>query len=161
MVKQLKYLSIFCIFPVLSACTPADELYCNRLEQPGSPGWQQCLGYYHAQKAAFQQDYDFCRIEADRVYPPYLYDYGGYARTPIYGGWGWPHHRYYGGATIYVEPDYQRNAELTALRERIIEPCMQSRGWNSGSDWMAGRHAVAPARRARSAPNGERLPWQQ
>ena len=77
-------------------------------------------------------------------------------------GWGGHHGGFYGGQSMRIEPDYRRNNELDRLRMRIIEPCMQARGWVSGSNWQAGRQAVRAKNqpRTRNKPQPvESLPW--
>ena len=141
----------------LAACTPGDVAYCRQFGVAGTGEYAKCVSYYQQQTALFSTDRDLCGLEADATYPPYLYDYG-HVEQVVGGGWGG---RYYGGQTIQVGPDYRKNAEIDRLRMRIIEPCMQSRGWNSATDWQAGHHAVsttpAPRRNAPPAP----LPWLQ
>lgn len=143
-------------------CAPAEQTYCDSMGiAPSHPEYQKCTNYYFQQQSAFQADRDVCEFEADKTYPPTLYDRGGYERVHGgfgYGGWGG-----YGGgfgSTIYVEPDYYHNREVDHLRMRIIEPCMQARGWNSGASWQAGRHAGKVVKAPVTAPqqNGK-LPW--
>ncbi|MES2984790.1 MAG: hypothetical protein V4735_06365 [Pseudomonadota bacterium] len=133
-------------------CTPADELYCQSFGVGGTVEYGKCIAYYHQQQDAFRADRAACEDQADMTYPTTLYDNGHYAH--VYGGYGGGFGPYSGSRTIRVEPDYQHNAQVDRLRMRIIEPCMQSRGWNSGRDWQAGRHAVTPAPM-------QRLPWQK
>ena len=140
----------------LAACTPPDVEYCRSFGVEGTAEYGKCLNHYQQQSAAFESDRDACEFAADATYPPTLYDRGHYAQTM--GGFG-PHGEFYGGQTISIEPDWQHNREVDRLRMRIIAPCMQARGWNSASDWQAGRHAVAPA--PRKAKAAEKLPWQR
>lgn len=140
---------------MLAGCgAPADVDYCRAFGVEGTAEFGKCLGYYAQQEAAFGADRDACEIEADATYPPTLYDHGGYAHTM--GGWG-PHGHWYGGQTIRIDPDWRHNREVDRLRTRIVEPCMQAKGWNSGRDWQAGRHAVKPTKTPSKA---QKLPWQ-
>lgn len=154
-----RYSILFLTFLYLAACTPADEQYCQRFGVGGTTEFAKCLDYFHAQEAAFGADYQQCALEADYTYPRTLYDNG---RTVHFTG-GFYGGRYFGGGTEFIQPDYYHNAQVDALRQRIIEPCMQSRGWNSGLTWQAGRHAVSgkatfkPQPPPRPAP----LPWRQ
>ena len=148
---------------VLNACTADDVLYCRQMGVEGTTEHGKCMSYYHEQEAAFDADRHMCAREADETYPPHLYDYGSYAS--VGAGWGGPftgpRGGFYGGQSIRIEPDYRRNAELDRLRMRIIEPCMQQRGWVSGATWQAGRQAVKPPKRSRTpkAEPIEMLPW--
>ena len=150
---------------VLSSCTAQDVLYCRRMGVEGTDEQGKCMQYYHQQTKAFWADRDVCAFEADEVYPPHLYDYGGYLQTSMGTGWvgpfDGPRGGFYGGQSIRIEPDYRRNAELDRLRMRIIEPCMRQRGWVSGSDWQAGRQQVVPQKQQRpQKPQAvESLPW--
>ncbi len=156
----LGFLAVF-----LSACASDDVLYCRNLGVEGTSEYANCISYYQQQEAAFAADRRACAVDADEVYPPHLYDYGGYAHTTIGSGWGGPfggpRGGFYGGQSIRIEPDYRHNAELDRLRMRIIEPCMQQRGWVSGATWQAGRQAVKPQKRSRTpkAEPVEMLPW--
>ena len=139
----------------LSACTPADEQYCTNLGVAGTSEYGNCLAYYHQQEQAFWADRAFCDSDADTTYPRSLYDTGHYQPVFVHGGFG-PYGNYYGGGVsqVFVEPNYAQNAQLDALRMRIIEPCMQSRGWRSGETWQAGRISKKSRK-----PSTERLPW--
>lgn len=143
---------------LLAACTPADVQYCRDYGVEGTSEYGKCLDHFHAQQAAFEADREGCDLEADMTYPPSLYDYGGYART--HGGIGYDGH-WYGGQTIHIDPDWRKNREIDRLRMRIIEPCMQAKGWVSGRSWQAGRQVVRPQKRPRkrSVPPAEKLPW--
>lgn len=173
----------------LAACTPADEQYCRSFGVDGTTEHRKCLDYYHREQAAFDADRRVCDAEADLTYPPSLYDRGhtehvlgggfgsgfgrhGYGR---HGGWGG---QYYGAQTVFVGPDLAQNAEVDRLRLRIVEPCMQARGWNSGTSWQAGNQLVTPVKRKavslpkpiksalplpwieqQPVPSGNALPW--
>jgi hypothetical protein len=142
----------------VAACAPADEQYCQSFGVAGTPEFGKCMSYYHTQDEAFAADRFVCEQQADVTYPPTLYDHGHYEQ--VMGGFN--HGVLYGGETVLVEPNYQRNAEVDLLRMRIIEPCMKARGWNSGSTWQAGRHAVSaakPVKFSASAPTSQGLPW--
>lgn len=153
----------------LGACTPENIAYCRGF--PGIEGtgeFDRCLDYYARETAAFQADYAVCSAQADQTYPQGLYDrgrlepsgfatyggvggfsgIGGYGR---WGGWGGPQ-------WVPVPPDAAHNALVDELRQKIITPCMQSRGWNSGSDWQAG-HRPRSSRPTPSAPSSSALPW--
>lgn len=145
---------------LLAACgTPNDAEYCQKMGVANTPEYGACMNYYHDQQAMFDADRAVCSAQADRTYPPSLYDYGGYART--YGGFGHGfgnHGHFYGGQTVRIDPDWHHNRELDALRERIITPCMQRMGWNSGQTWQAGRHTNKTPK-AIKQPRSSTLPW--
>jgi len=160
--KQSKLFSVGFLLLALSACTAQDVLYCRNQGVEGTSEHSKCMHYYQQQEALFSADRSVCSVDANEVYPAHLYDYGGYARTTLGTGWGGHHGGFYGGQSIRIEPDYRRNNELDRLRMRKIEPCMQQRGWVSGSNWQAGRQAVRPKKqqRTRSKPQPvESLPW--
>jgi hypothetical protein len=142
-----------------AACTPPEQTYCNGFGLPqGNPEYQKCLSYYFQQESAFGADRQACEFEADKTYPPTLYDRGRYER--VYGGVGYGHYGYDGGfgTTVYVEPDYYHNREVDGLRMRIIQPCMESKGWNSGETWQAGRKAAGKLGKPMPQP-ATKLPW--
>jgi hypothetical protein len=143
----------------LVGCTPADIKYCRDFGVEGTVEYGKCVDYYQAQTAAFSADRAVCSNEADATYPPSLYDFGHYATSV--GGFGAFGSRggFYGGPSIRIEPDYRHNAQVDALRMRIIEPCMQAKGWNSGRSWQAGRHAVSAPPRKLHPQTNEVLPW--
>jgi hypothetical protein len=140
------FLAIAVLALLAASCTPPELRYCQSVNAPVSQ-LDQCTSYYFQQEAAFQSDLQFCSAEADQTYPPTLYS-----------GWGTAlvHNHYRGGfgsvEQIEVPPDYQRNAQLDALRFRIIDPCMQSRGWNSGASWQAGRHQPGTGAKSKTLP---------
>ncbi len=147
----------------LAACTPADQQYCNSFGVAGTAEYGQCLSYFHKQEAIFGADRAFCDSEADTTYPRSLYDTGHYQPVFVHGGFG-PYGRYYGGGVshVFVEPDHYRNAQVTALRDRIVEPCMRAKGWNSGDTWQAGRRSVSKKRSISAPVRGNsmnQLPW--
>ena len=122
----------------LAACTPADEQYCNGFGVGGTAEYGKCLDYFHQQDSWFKADLAQCSAQADQTYPPTLYDRGTMVQAmPTY--WAG---RYQTPEIIDVPPDAVHNAEVDRLRARIIDPCMYAKGWNSGSSWQAGRHAV-------------------
>jgi len=147
------------LLAVLTACAPADEEYCRSFGVAGTAEFSKCLNYYHQQSSIFGADRARCEMEADATYPPTLYDNG---RTEHVMG-GFSGGVYYGGATVFVEPDYRHNLEVDRLRMRVIGPCMQNLGWNSPDSWQAGKRpavklkpkAVAPQPKTLPAP----LPW--
>ena len=156
MIKKIGF-SIL-VFSLLAACTPADQQYCQGFGVAGTAEFGKCMAYYHEQSALFGADRSQCEFEADATYPPTLYDYGH--TEEVMGGFS--RGVYYGGTTVFVRPDMRHNMEVDQLRMRIIEPCMQARGWNSGQTWQAGRHAVAnmkPMPRSQFAPAPATLPW--
>ena len=152
---------------LLSACsTPADVAYCERLGiTPNSSEYANCMGYFQRQDAWFQSDYMQCAAQADITYPPTLYDRG---RTAVMHG-GYSFGRYYGTEFVDIEPDYAHNAMVDNLRERIILPCMQSKGWRSSASWQGGRFdnklgsAMKPKRTPITVPANPSshtpLPW--
>lgn len=148
----------------LAACTPPEREYCDTFGLgTDNPEYQKCISHFFQQEALFRQDRQVCAFEADRTYPPTLYDRGGYSRMRTgfgYGHWG---HGGGFGHTVYVEPDYYHNREVDHLRMRIIEPCMQAKGWNSGTSWQAGRRTgvvkSAPKAAAPVVKNDGKLPW--
>ncbi len=158
-----KLLALGLLVIAASGCTPADQQYCNNFGVAGTAEYGNCLRYYHQQEQAFGADRAFCDSEADGTYPRTLYDTGHYQPVFVHGGFS-PHGRYYGGGIshVYVEPDYRRNAQVDSLRMRIVEPCMQARGWRSGETWQAGRMSVKKPRKATTTPKGSslnQLPW--
>ena len=138
---------------MLAACTPGDVQYCRRFGVENTPEYGTCLSYYHQQDAAFDADASLCNIEADGIYPPYLYDYGHDVPVPGYFA---PRGLLVGGGIEHVPPDYLHNAQVDDLRMRIIAPCMAARGWNSPTTWQAGRHAVSV--KPKTTP--QKMPWQ-
>lgn len=154
----MKRLFLLPFLLLATSCTAPENQYCDSFGlRQGDAEYQKCLGYYFEQQNAFNADRMVCDAQADVTYPPSLYSrpqsfpvrtYGyrdGFAHTEM----------------VHVGTDYQQNAQIDALRMRIIEPCMQSRGWNSGATWTAGRHQLAPTGRRVSQmdPNGGGLPW--
>jgi hypothetical protein len=160
-----RIMSAAALLLLAGGCTSEEVTYCRSYGVEGTAEYGKCLDYYAQQEAVFGSDRAACAREADATYPPTLYDYGGYARTTIGSGWGGRHHGgFYGGHTIFIDPDYRHNREVDRLRMRIIEPCMQARGWVSGNSWQAGRQKVQshPPKRTPGRPqqNGsQKLPW--
>jgi len=153
-------LMALCGLALLAACTPADEQYCNNFGVAGTAEYGKCIGYYHQQEQIFGADRAACSYEADMTYPQSLYDHGTMAQAP---GTFWAG-QYQPPQIIDIPPDYQHNLEVDRLRARIIDPCMSAKGWNSGSTWQAGRHAVVVAPRKVVTPQGatpsmNSLPW--
>jgi hypothetical protein len=158
----MKRLFIMAIPLFLAHCSaPEDVAYCESLGvSPEHSEYENCLNYHARQEAAYNADYQQCAFEADKTYPPTLYDrgrrvytgglgYGGFG----YGGFG--SHRY--GGFDWVGPDIGHNAHVDALRDRIIAPCMQARGWRNPHDWTAGRTQAPSKERPSSTP----LPWRK
>jgi hypothetical protein len=144
----MRYALLLSLLLVGSCASPQNEYCASFGVQEGHPEFGRCLQYYAQQESAFEGDRAVCASQADQTYPPSLYSRPtSYpVRYPGYGGFGRTE-------MVHVGADYRVNAQLDALRMRIIEPCMQSRGWNSGATWQAGRHAITPQR---VTP----LPWQ-
>ena len=138
----------------LAACTPGDVKYCSQFGVEGTAEYGKCVSYYNEQEAAFRADREVCEFQADATYPPSLYDFGH--DEHVVGGYG-PYGRWHSGTMIHMGPDYRHNAQVDALRMRIIGPCMQSKGWNSAKSWQAGRHPVTPLPK-KSVP-ATKLPW--
>ena len=136
----------------LTACTPADEQYCQKYGVSGAE-FNKCIAYYNQQQNAFDADRDVCEMQADLTYPRSLYDHGH--TEHVMGGFGYDG-RYYGGTMINIPPDYRHNAQVDSLRARIVGPCMDAKGWNSANTWQAGRHAVTPVKQKPA----QKLPWQ-
>lgn len=151
-----KALAVLILVFAATGCTPADQEYCDKFGVGGTAEYNKCLGYYSQQQARFSADRAVCEGEADETYPRSLYDRGGYTR--MHGGFGYGHGHYYPSTTVFVEPNYYHNAEVDRLRMRVIEPCMQARGWNSGRTWEAGRHSGKKSPRS-NAGGGNALPW--
>lgn len=138
----------------LGGCAGDDVTYCRGFGVEGTTEFGKCIAYFHQQEGAFNADRNVCELEADGTYPQSLYDRGSYTTTAgTFGSDG----KFYAGQTIHIDPDYQHNREVDRLRMRIIGPCMQARGWNSASDWQAGRHAVTST----PVPASAKLPWQK
>ncbi len=160
--------ALIVLLAAAAACTPADQQYCNNLGVGGTAEYANCMDYYHTQEAAFNADREVCDAEADETYPRSLYDRGRH-QPVFYGGGGWggrgryghPYGGFGGMSSVYVEPDPYHNAEVTALRNRIVEPCMAARGWNSPNSWQAGRRNVAKKSRKiiLREEEGSALPW--
>lgn len=165
----MRMIALLGLVTLLAACTPADQEYCNGFGVNGTAEYAKCMSYYHQQEAAFNADRAVCDTQADQTYPRSLYDYGRYQPT-FYGGRGfgaWPY-GYGGMSTMYVEPDYYRNQQVDQLRMRIVQPCMEARGWNSGESWQAGRRTVVKKKAPKAmAPRSDEprgnamnaLPW--
>lgn len=150
---------------LIAACTPPEQTYCDRFGlAQGNSEYQKCLNYYFQQQAAFNADRQVCDFEADKTYPPTLYDNGRWERvhgSVGFNQWGSPTHGGGFGTSVYVEPDYYRNRQVDSLRMRIIQPCMESRGWKSGETWQAGRITGGDFKKV-PAPipqQGGKLPW--
>jgi hypothetical protein len=142
---------------LVSACTPADVAYCRDMGVEGTAEYAPCLAYSHKQEAWFEGDRGICDLRADATYPQSLDDRGSY--TYVHGGFDYLG-RSHGMKQVYVGPDATRNAELHRLREGIIAPCMQEKGWVSSTRWQAGRLPVAKARGKKTGMSAPApLPW--
>ncbi len=153
--RVMRYFLSLMVMALVTACTPADEQYCRSFGVlPNNGEYPKCLSYFHQQESAFAADAGFCSARADQIYPPTLYDYGhtGYVHTYD------PYRGFSHIEPVDIAPDYQHNAEVDALRGRIIVPCMDEHGWNSPTNWQAGRHAVKKSP-PRLAPSSAPLPW--
>lgn len=159
----MKYLLPIMLMSFLGACngqSPNPEIgYCAQYGvKPGDAEYQNCYQYFYAQQAAFDHDRGICEAEADGTYPPSLYSRPNSFPVRYYGArGGFPR-----TSMVHVGTDYQHNAQVDALRMRIIGPCMQVRGWNSASDWQAGRHPanMYPLKQPQPLPVPP-LPWQR
>ena len=115
------------------------------VQTPQTQGWAQCMDYFARNEAVFQSELGDCALQADAYYPPSLYDNGHYETYQSFGRYGFGHSEH-----VFVPGDYSHNAQVNALRARIIEPCMQSKGWNTARGWEYGkRNAPLPPQRKR------------
>jgi hypothetical protein len=139
---------------LVSACTPAEQKYCERYgTSAGSAEYAKCVNYFFNQTAVFNTDRDACEFDADRTYPRSLYDNG---RTAwVHGGYG--PYGYQGGQSISIEPNYAQNDLVDNLRMQIIAPCMMSKGWRDPNSWEAGRGA--PPKMVSKPIQNDKLPW--
>lgn len=137
----------------VAACTKPEDDYCASKGTPPNQ-LEQCHAYYFEQDAAFKSDLAVCSAQADQTYPQTLYSGWDTALVRRYHGGRFPHTE-----QVTVPPDAARNAQLDALRGRIIEPCMQKRGWNSGRSWQDGRKSAKGRKVSQMEPNGGGLPW--
>lgn len=153
---QFRFWGTLLVVLTLSACTPAEQQYCERMATPpASPEYAKCVRYYFDQTAYFNAERDACEFEADRSYPRSLYDHG---RTAwVHGGYG--PHGYYGGHTVDIAPDYAHNELIDQLRMQIIGPCMYSKGWRDPNNWEAGKGPVPKAPRVKASQPSSKLPW--
>lgn len=150
--KHIRYIAMLLL---LAGCTPGEQEYCERMGVPlGAPNYTQCVQFYASQKALYSADRNICELEADNVYPRYLYDDGGVETVYVGGPHGQivPHN-------VLVQPDHVRNAMLDQLRRQIVEPCMASRGWRDPYNWEAGKLTPAPARSMKPVAPHQPLPW--
>lgn len=139
---------------LLAGCTPSEQEYCERMGVPlGSSQYPQCVQFYAHQKAIYSADRNICELEADKVYPRYLYEDGGVETVYVGGPRGHitPHN-------VLVRPDHARNAMLDQLRRQVVEPCMASVGWRDPYNWEAGKITPVPQQGTRGMP-GQPLPW--
>jgi hypothetical protein len=137
---------------IAAGCSSPENDYCARLGTPsGSPEYARCTAYYFQQEEEFRRDRMVCAAEADKVYPQSLYSQGTWVMTRDW--FGKPD-------MVPVQPDWQQNHTLDEMRmTRIIDPCMQAHGWNSGRSWQAGRHSTGRA--AASSSGSKPLPWRK
>ncbi len=149
-----KFYACLALCFLLAACgPPPDEFYCqNAGEKPGTKEYGDCLRYYREQDAIFQNDLAVCSQQADLTYPQTLYDTGGSRRATVFGGYGHGFDGEYGfgdSRRIWIdeEPDEQHNAQVDALRQRIILPCMNAAGWRGSDSWERGRIETKRRRR--------------
>lgn len=141
-----------CCLLVVMGCTPAEHGYCEGFGlKQGEAEYSKCLSYYYQQQALFDADRAQCAAQADVTYPRSLYSQPQSFPMRTWGPFGPRTEMVHQGA------DYRQHAELDALRMRIIQPCMDQRGWLSPSSWQAGRH-TGP-RMSQLDPNGAGLPW--
>ena len=160
--KQLLIPALF----ILAGCAsqPSESDYCRSVGvDPGHPEYANCTAYYFQQEAAFAADRAVCDRQADATYPKTLYSrptsfpvrsYGprfGFGAGPF----GYSHGGFAHTEMVHVGADYQQIAEVDRLRMSIIQPCMQTRGWQSGATWQAGR--IVSARAVPITP----LPWRK
>lgn len=145
----------------LVACSPpVEKQYCDRFGvTPGTAQYQQCVQHFFTQDALFRADKESCDALADETYPRSLYDQGRFEpvfnagfSNPLWGG------RMGTGQMVYVDPDYRRNAELDALRMRIVAPCMDAKGWADPLRWQAGKKSVT---RPMGRVHQQYLPWRK
>ncbi len=146
-----KLLSIFGLALAVASCTPPEVDYC-RATGASPAQLDQCTQHYYQEEAAFKSDLRFCSAQADQTYPQSLYSGWGTAR--VHGGIGLGG-QWRSAQSYTTPPDYQKNDQLDALRSRIIDPCMQDRGWNSGRSWEDGRRVKT----SQMQPNGSGMPW--
>jgi len=137
---MMKKLALLFLLLAASCGNPQDD-YCESFGvREGDVEYGKCSQYFSQQQALFSSDRAVCALQADQTYPPSLYSRPYSYPVRFYGGRGGFAHT----EMVHVGADYQQNAEVDRLRMRIIEPCMQARGWNSGATWQAGRHAGTP-----------------
>lgn len=120
----------------LSACaTSGDDAYCKqfRLAESGAE-YANCKAYYARMDNWFSLDRNGCTQKAAQSIPDYLYDHPRYGEAQSIDRFGMIR-----STSIIIEPDYRRNASLDAEREKLIAPCMASKGWKSNVTWQAGR----------------------
>ena len=139
----MKWLVIISSLLALSACTPAPVQYCQRQGlAPQTPAWGECMAWVQQTEPVFKRDRAECTAESSITYPDTLYDRGHYEYVHRVDRYGFPHR-----GRVFVGPEFGRNYEVDRLRARIINPCMQARGWNDPTTWEAGRVIPAPPKR--------------
>lgn len=125
----------------LSACAASgDDVYCKQFRlAEGSAEYGNCKAYYAKMDNWFLQDKQACTQKAAQTIPDYLYDHPRYGEARSIDRFGMMR-----STSIVIEPDYRRNASLDAEREKVIAPCMASKGWKSNVSWQAGRAGQNP-----------------
>ncbi|MEJ0010101.1 MAG: DUF1467 family protein [Alphaproteobacteria bacterium] len=152
-------------FPVLllttAACVaPPQDRYCeSQGSPPGSPGYARPASVSTASRKRAS-----ATTASPATWPPTR---SIRRRSTARARGSWASTRGGRPEMIPVDPDWQHNHALDMLRmSRVIAPCMQAKGWNSGESWTAGRHpAGKPAahrtrRNPPAAPTSPTLPWQ-
>ncbi len=120
----------------LSACAySGDDSYCKQFRlAEGSTEYANCKAYYGKMDNWFMLDRSGCTQKAAQSIPDYLYDHARYGEAQTIDRFGMIR-----STNIVIEPDYRRNQSLDMEREKIIAPCMASKGWKSSTSWQAGR----------------------
>lgn len=131
------------LLPVmLSACAaPKDDTYCAGFGvTPASAEYANCKAYFARMDGWFNADHSACTQKAAQSIPDYLYDNPRYGEAQSVDRFGTIR-----TSSILIEPDYRKNMALDREREKIIAPCMLQKGWNSSTDWKAGRRGESAA----------------
>jgi hypothetical protein len=141
MKRKISHIILLTLF--LTACAPAERTYCQRMgTPPGHIEYNNCVRYFYEMENWFARDREPCLAKAKETYPDYLYDRGRYGDIDYYGGYGYGSNHGgfpYGGASVRIPPDAWKNSQVDDLRLKIITPCMNAKGWNSGTSWDMGR----------------------
>ncbi len=172
---RLKKMMVLGLMLSVSACSQrSDVAYCERMgTPPGTPHYASCISHFTSMQNWFNADRMGCSAQADQTYPQSLYDRGSYGI--MRGGIGFGHGMwgpagfgnvgfggfgggpFWGSRMVDIAPDPFHNAQVDALRMRIIQPCMEAKGWNSGASWEAGRKD----KMTRPNASGDKLPWRK